>query len=159
MLRPSTQSFTGFDVSMDNAIITLPTVCQGIHKQNFSCGFLSAESTIPKQSMANCPVIMKSLYAGSGIWINLSPVMLNWETGTVTALSRAFTDSKIVHLAWPSWGMWINNKQMNNFKEFHTVLPMDTGSLAWSFSSSFTVNVNIGNRQSQQFTFYFNKRP
>lgn len=47
---PSTQIFTGLDVvSMDNVIITWPTVCQGIHKQNISYGSLSAESTIPKQ--------------------------------------------------------------------------------------------------------------
>lgn len=110
------------------------------------------------KSMANCPVIMKCFYAGCGIWINLSLVMLNWEAGTVTVLSSAFTDSNTVHLAWSSWGMWINNKRMNDFKESHAILPMDTVSCAWSFSSSFTVNVNTSNRQSQPFTSYFNER-
>lgn len=53
---PSTQSITGLDVvSMDNVIITLPTVWQGIHKQSFSCGSLSAESTIPKQNHGQLP--------------------------------------------------------------------------------------------------------
>lgn len=55
MSWPSAQSFKGLDVvSMDN-VITLPRVYQGIHKQNFSCGSLSAESTIPKQIHGQLP--------------------------------------------------------------------------------------------------------
>lgn len=156
---PSTQIFRGLDVvSMENVIITAPTVCQRTHKQNFSCGSLSVESTIQNKSMASCPVIMKCFYAGCGIWINLSPVTLNWEPLLLPFPVHSLAQR--VHLAWPSWGMWINHKhkQMNSFKDSHAILPMDTVSLAWSFSSSFTLNVNTSNRKSKTFTFYFNER-
>lgn len=65
---PLTQNFTGLDVvSMDNVIIPLPTVCQGIHKQNISCGSLSAESTIPKQIHGQLPSYHECFCTGCGI--------------------------------------------------------------------------------------------
>lgn len=122
-----THSFTGLDVvSMDNVIVTLLTNCQGIPIQNFSCRSLSVESTIPKQIHGQLPSYPEMLLCRVWNENKLKPTLAE-QRRTVAALSSAFTDSKTVHLAWPSWGMWINNKhkKMNNFKELHGILPMD----------------------------------
>lgn len=99
MAWPSIQSFTGLDVvSMDNVIITFLTVCQGIHKQNFSFESLSAEPTIPKQIHGQLPSYHEMLLCR--VW-NLNKFKPSYveQRGTVTALPSAFTDSPTVHLA------------------------------------------------------------